>query len=337
MLAASWDMTMNDFCLELFSNAIEKLKDVQLEERVVRSVEVEGAEKEGAEKKSREFRVADGAPGGPVAGSGFRGEREGSEGLVETNTGVTLLVGQAHVVTTAMLPPQDRDPHTGYPVSDDELPGFSQGEHITPGMSGTPINMEPFQPSPSVSAQNPVVFTTPDKWPWEEMGASPIQNPEDRRNPSSDFQQRVDMAKKIADCPDCRKAKKHAYSDAATPGFFYTECEKHRQPGIQSAAGVVIEQEMPIEEAKKRFPDRAEELELKRHKAHGVEVKIDDQPRLKAALKSRRQTTKTEQAIGKPVNSPEDIPKILPPMTAPRMAHAPGCKCLICQPPKDSK
>jgi len=30
-------------------------------------------------------------------------------------------------------------------------------------------------------------------------------------------------------CPDCDKAKRHAYSDAATPGFFYTECEKHRK------------------------------------------------------------------------------------------------------------
>lgn len=59
----------------------------------------------------------------------------------------------------------------------------------------------------------------------------------------------------IADCPDCRKAAAHAYSDATTPGFFYTECEKHRQAGIGGAAGVVITQEMTIEEAKRRFPN----------------------------------------------------------------------------------
>lgn len=29
-------------------------------------------------------------------------------------------------------------------------------------------------------------------------------------------------------CPDCAKARAHAYSDATTPGFFFTECEKHR-------------------------------------------------------------------------------------------------------------
>lgn len=32
-----------------------------------------------------------------------------------------------------------------------------------------------------------------------------------------------------ANCPDCQEAKRHAYSDATTPGFFYTECERHRK------------------------------------------------------------------------------------------------------------
>jgi hypothetical protein len=32
-------------------------------------------------------------------------------------------------------------------------------------------------------------------------------------------------------CPDCQAAKRHAYSDATTPGFFFTECSKHRGPG----------------------------------------------------------------------------------------------------------
>ena len=59
----------------------------------------------------------------------------------------------------------------------------------------------------------------------------------------------------IANCSDCQACARHAYSDATTPGFFYTECEKHRQPGIQGAAGFTYVQEMTIEEAKRRFPN----------------------------------------------------------------------------------
>ena len=29
-------------------------------------------------------------------------------------------------------------------------------------------------------------------------------------------------------CPDCAEAKRHSYSDATTPGFFYDRCLKHR-------------------------------------------------------------------------------------------------------------
>jgi hypothetical protein len=42
-----------------------------------------------------------------------------------------------------------------------------------------------------------------------------------------------DMFKKIdaiisdAECPDCIAARKHAYSDATTPGFFSPYCSKH--------------------------------------------------------------------------------------------------------------
>ena len=60
-------------------------------------------------------------------------------------------------------------------------------------------------------------------------------------------------------CPDCREAMKHAYSDKTTPGFFYDRCEKHRRlpvddPDIRNAVGVVTVEEMPVEEAKRRFP-----------------------------------------------------------------------------------
>lgn len=30
-------------------------------------------------------------------------------------------------------------------------------------------------------------------------------------------------------CPECQECKRHAYSDATTPGFFYDKCEKHRE------------------------------------------------------------------------------------------------------------
>lgn len=36
------------------------------------------------------------------------------------------------------------------------------------------------------------------------------------------------------ECPDCQAAKRHAYSDGTTPGFFYTECDKHRSPDESS-------------------------------------------------------------------------------------------------------
>jgi len=32
-------------------------------------------------------------------------------------------------------------------------------------------------------------------------------------------------------CEDCKQAKVHAYSDATTPGFFHTECPRHRGAG----------------------------------------------------------------------------------------------------------
>jgi hypothetical protein len=37
-------------------------------------------------------------------------------------------------------------------------------------------------------------------------------------------------------CADCREAKRHAYSDATTPGFFYDRCEKHRKPSLPVSA-----------------------------------------------------------------------------------------------------
>ena len=38
------------------------------------------------------------------------------------------------------------------------------------------------------------------------------------------------MMEQTAICADCRAARRHAYSDATTPGFFYTECDLHRKP-----------------------------------------------------------------------------------------------------------
>jgi hypothetical protein len=44
-------------------------------------------------------------------------------------------------------------------------------------------------------------------------------------------------------CPDCIEAKKHAYSDATTAGFFFTECPKHRghrEPQEDPAGGIAL-------------------------------------------------------------------------------------------------
>lgn len=39
----------------------------------------------------------------------------------------------------------------------------------------------------------------------------------------------IDAAKtEVKACPDCERAKKLAGSEFTTPGFFYTECDKHR-------------------------------------------------------------------------------------------------------------
>jgi hypothetical protein len=43
------------------------------------------------------------------------------------------------------------------------------------------------------------------------------------------------QAQNVKPCPDCVAARKHAYSDATTPGFFYTACDKHR--GTVSVSG----------------------------------------------------------------------------------------------------
>jgi hypothetical protein len=37
----------------------------------------------------------------------------------------------------------------------------------------------------------------------------------------------------IRNCPDCREAAAHAYSDATTPGLFYPRCEKHRAVSVE--------------------------------------------------------------------------------------------------------
>ena len=100
----------------------------------------------------------------------------------------------------------------------------------------------------------------PDSWPWDRLGQSTVQNPDDRHDPPSDFQQSVDTAKEIANCPDCQAAKKHAYSDATTPGFFYTECDKHRKmlhgtDDLRTAAGMVTVTVTPVEAAKRRYPN----------------------------------------------------------------------------------
>ena len=145
---------------------------------------------------------------------------------------------------------------------------------------------------------DPISIEIPDKWPWELTegepcghpgclshithpcegcgrirGRRPIYNMEDAeaarmkavgspearmKAPLSPEQQRE---LEIANCPDCQECKRHAYSDATTPGFFYTECEKHRMRStegtwdIRSAAGVVIETEMTTAEAKRLFPN----------------------------------------------------------------------------------
>ncbi len=72
--------------------------------------------------------------------------------------------------------------------------------------------------------------------------------------------------------------------DGSRDKFFRGNVELPEGTDIRKASSVEFSQEMTVDEAKRRFPDRAEELELKRRKAHPVERRIEDIPRLKAAL-----------------------------------------------------
>ena len=102
-------------------------------------------------------------------------------------------------------------------------------------MSGEPVNTTPYVPGQA----QPIILKT------RSSGISTL-------------------AAEILNCPDCQAAKKHAYSDSTTPGFFYTECERHRRllhplpvatradgEDIRTAAGAVITREVSVEEARK--------------------------------------------------------------------------------------
>lgn len=39
----------------------------------------------------------------------------------------------------------------------------------------------------------------------------------------------LELRRDIASCPICAGCKRSAYSDATSPGFFFTECEQHRK------------------------------------------------------------------------------------------------------------
>ena len=78
---------------------------------------------------------------------------------------------------------------------------------LAPSLSGTPENLEPFRPSGKVV-----------------LGVDTSSKDEDPVTAVADREHTTERA----NCPDCQAAAAHAYSDATTPGFFYTECEKHR-------------------------------------------------------------------------------------------------------------
>ncbi|HEX5426530.1 MAG TPA: hypothetical protein VFW94_23485 [Candidatus Acidoferrales bacterium] len=66
---------------------------------------------------------------------------------------------------------------------------------------------------------------------------------------------RIRLQDEIANCPDCQAAKRHAYSDATTPGFFYTECDRHRKmlhgtADLRTAAGIVVIKEVAAKDVK---------------------------------------------------------------------------------------
>jgi len=82
-----------------------------------------------------------------------------------------------------------------------------------------------------------------------------------------------------AGCPDCDEAAKHAYSDATTPGFFYSKCERHRDPpqaALRADDGVAQEEAQLLA----RY-DKALQTQQAAPKLHGTFTIADlpeDQP-----------------------------------------------------------
>ena len=71
---------------------------------------------------------------------------------------------------------------------------------------------------------------------------------------ADDLEAHAAQASVAPPCADCDECARHAYSDATTPGFFYSKCEKHRQASV---APLVKEIDATIE---KYGPSRKDDM-----------------------------------------------------------------------------
>lgn len=209
--------------------------------------------------------------------------------------------------------PGDRESQENGPEKNSETPAHAlQGyetyiikdDEIAPGLTGTPVNTEPYKPKPSSCV---FVYTGPggiDPQTAEEAEAGRKAEglPEFAGTPAIpqvpqeafDFLDKLqadqqalcgaDPAFNPYDCPDCRAAMKHAYSDATTPGFFYDRCEKHRKP--PASVNPVNEKSLGYQ-----LPEGTE--------SHPI---FNDQAQVEAVIDTKRHVTDPEPTIAKPTH-----------------------------------
>ena len=298
-LAAERGTGLEMFCVDILRNVLYREKTVRA------SGEVQSGGKavldgEGvAGEDSRGTGSGSGRDKGRGMESGDQGGTEGREGLASLRSGGSNqepaqtgeeVSGEEEAGEAAVPQAQEDGPERGQaPVEDGQDSGEArhlrapEASRVEPkkivlkarseglstwaaGLSGKPKNMEPFHPAPSAARHRLWL----DGQPCDHPGCGKLLT---------------------TSCEGCGRigargtsAMGFVVDDGARDKFFRGNVELPEDTDPREATSVEFSQEMTIDEAKRRFPDRAEELELKRRKAHPVERRIEDIPRLKAAL-----------------------------------------------------
>ena len=298
-LAAKCGMGLEAYCVEMLVYVVDRATPVRAPGEVASGgkavLDGEGV----AGEDSRGTGSGSGRDKGRGMESGDQGGTEGREGLASLRSGGSNqepaqtgeeVSGEEEAGEAAVPQAQEDGPERGQaPVEDGQDSGEArhlrapEASRVEPkkivlkarseglstwaaGLSGKPKNMEPFHPAPSAARHRLWL----DGQPCDHPGCGKLLT---------------------TSCEGCGRigargtsAMGFVVDDGARDKFFRGNVELPEDTDPREATSVEFSQEMTIDEAKRRFPDRAEELELKRRKAHPVERRIEDIPRLKAAL-----------------------------------------------------